>query len=169
MSTIPGNAGNRFKGNGNKFKGNKAKKGRGRKNVYAEFDSKTDQYARVQSIEGGKHLKVIPLNSIDNKPIVAMIRGIHHKRVWFKKDDLVVITGDANLMEVVGKVNEGDVSKLRTKFDKLEGGQTDTIFIDENDFSDDEMAAENQIPQQTRNFDLNDLAEDSEELDFDNI
>lgn len=173
MSTIPTSAvGNRFKGNGNKFKGNKAKKGgRGRKNVYAEFDSKTDQYARVHSIEGGKHLKVIPLNSVDNKPIVALIRGIHHKRVWFKKDDMVVITGDSTLMEVVGKVNEGDISKVRTKFEKMEGGSTDLIFIDENEFSDEELNEDNKIiPQPNRPFDLSELdKENSEELDFDNI
>ncbi len=172
MSTIPTSAGNRFKGNGNKFKGNKAKKGgRGRKNVYAEFDSKTDQYAKVHSIEGGKHLKVIPLNSIDNKPIVALIRGIHHKRVWFKKDDLVVITGTATLMEVVGKVNEGDASKVRTKFDKLDGGKTDNIFIDENEFSDEELNDENKIiPQPNRPFDLSELNKaDDEEFDFDKL
>lgn len=170
MSTIPAaSAGNRFKGNGNKFKGNKAKKGgRGRKNVYAEFDSKTDQYARVYSIEGGKHLKVIPLNSADNKPIVALIRGIHHKKVWFKKDDLVVITGDSSLMEVVGRVNEGDVSKIRTKFDKLDGGKTDAIFIDENDFSDQETEDNKIIPQPNRPFDLTELKEE-EEFDFDKI
>jgi len=172
MSTIPGaSAGNRFKGNGNKFKGNKAKKGgRGRKNVYAEFDPKTDQYARVYSIEGGKHLKVVPLNNTESKPIVALIRGIHHKRVWFKKDDIVVITGDSNLMEVVGKVNEGDVTKVRTKFDKLEGGR-DTIFIDENEFSDEEEDKKpvSILPQPNRPFDLIDQKDESEEFDFDDL
>ncbi len=131
---------NKFKGNGNKFKGNNAKKGaHGRKEVYAEFNPLTDQYARVVSIEGGKHINLMPLDSTDNKPITALIRGIHHKKVWFKKDDLVVITGIGNLVEIVGKVNDSDIKKIRSKFDKIDADKIgDPIFDDgENESNDD--------------------------------
>ena len=129
---------NTFKGNGNKFKGNKAKKGaRGRKNVYADFDPNVDQYAKIISIEGGKHMNVLPLDSADGTTVHATIRGIHHKKVWFKKDDYVVITYNGNIAEVMGKVNENDINRVRGQFDNTGDNKKDNIIFCDDEASDD--------------------------------
>jgi hypothetical protein len=127
--------------NGNKFKGNKPKKsGRGRKEVYADFNPKTDHYGRIVNIEGGKHVSVVLLDSPDTKPISATIRGIHHKKVWFKKDDLVIVRDNGNMPELWGKVSENECNKVRRFFDKnsTQGNNDANIFQNANDSDDEE-------------------------------
>ena len=116
-------------GNGNKFKGTRGKKGR--VNAYADYDAQTDQYARVASIEGGKHMTVLPLNGAARLP--ALIRGIHHKKVWFKKDDIVVITVTSGMCEVKGKAQEQEIGRVRIQFDKSKS--RDPVFGDAGDLS----------------------------------
>ena len=115
-------------GNGNKFKGTRGKKGR--VNAYADYDPQTDQYARIASIEGGKHMTVLPLNGAARLP--ALIRGIHHKKVWFKKDDIVVITVTSGMCEVKGKAQEQELGRVRMQFDKK---SHDPVFGDTGDLS----------------------------------
>src|SRR5579872_6350206 len=178
--------------NGNKFKGNKQKKGgRTRKEVYSDFDQKTDRYGKIVGLEGGKGISVLLLDSTDGKPVRAAIRGIHHKKVWFKKDDIVVVRGE----EIWGKVNDNEVNRIRRQFDTIEGGKGDKssiIFRDVNDFNDDDDDEEDdkkvenpkqsstqksQKSQQTQaaqtvqpkqNYVVNDKIE-SEPIDFDSI
>jgi len=125
--------------NGNKFKGNKQKKGsRGRKDVYADFNSDTDHYGKILGLEGGKHASVSLLPN--GNTIRAMLRGIHHKKVWFKKEDLVIIRGDSNFAEVWGKVNDNESNQIRREFDKLEGKNNSSMVIfNESDDSDDDQ------------------------------
>lgn len=123
--------------NGNKFKGNKQKKGsRGRKDVYADFNQDTDHYGKILGLEGGKHASVSLLPN--GNTVRAMLRGIHHKKVWFKKDDLVIIRGDNNFAEVWGKVNDNESNQIRREFDKLEGKNNNSIVFNESDDSDDD-------------------------------
>jgi hypothetical protein len=160
-----------FKGNGNKFKGNKQTKGvRNRKRMIADFNSGTDRYAKIVSLEGGRHAMVLPLDSTDNKPISVMIKGIHHKKIWFKRDDLVVIRDG----EIEGRVNDTDRNKVQREFDKLDGDKSSHfIFQNDNEFSDDENSGEEEskVPAQPkRNFDISSLeTKDNEEVNPDDI
>ena len=144
--------------NGNKFKGNKVKKGaRGRKSVQGECDPTTDQYARVVCMEGGNHMQVLSLNSPNKQTIRAKIKGIHHKKVWFKKDDYIVITVDGNVAEVQCKVLDTEIKRVRNEFEKMEGVRGDAIF-DVNDFvSDDEDEEKDNIAQPNRDFNIDDI------------
>lgn len=157
--------------NGNKFKGNKPKKsGRGRKEVYSEFDSSTDHYGRIVTLEGGKGVSVLLLDNTDGKPVHVTIRGIHHKKVWFKKDELVVVRGS----ELWGKVSDGELNRVRRDFDRLEGkGDSSAIvFRDANDLDDDDEDAESREvrPQASRNFILDDTpAAEEKEFNIDDI
>lgn len=158
--------------NGNKFKGNKPKKsGRGRKEVYSDFNQSTDHYGKIVSLEGGKGVSVLLLDNTDGKPIHASIRGIHHKKVWFKKEDIVVIRGS----EVWGKVSDSELNRVRRDFDRLEGkGDSSTIvFKDANELDDDSDEEENtkKVPvHSAKNCTLNAPPEkDDEPLNFDEI
>ena len=152
---------NQTKMNGNKFKGNKQKKsGRGRKEVYSEFDPNTDQYGKIVTMEGGKGVSVIILNSPDGKPIHVAIRGIHHKKVWFKKEDLVVVRGS----EIWGKVSDGEMNRVRRYFDIFEGrGDNGMVMFRDNGMEDDE---EESTP--SKKFITTD-ADDNETINFDDI
>jgi hypothetical protein len=137
--------------NGNLFKGNKKKKGgRKRKEEFADFNPLTDQYAKIIRLEGGKHMTVQPLNAPKGTTLQAIISGKHHKKVWFKKEEIIVIstTPGSNYTEVVGRVKHSELKKVRAKFDELEDNE-DNVF----DMTDDES-------------DKNDSDED---IDFDEI
>lgn len=122
-------------GNGNKFKGNNEKKAaRGRKNQFADFNQGNDQYAKIISIEGGRHLKVVPLDSIDNQPMMVLMKGVHHKKVWFKKDEIIVISDG----EVKGRVNENEMRKIRTRFDIKDNDKDNSLIFGGDDMSDDD-------------------------------
>lgn len=111
---------NGFKGNGNVFKGNNAKKaGRGRKrrDQNVECDEENEQYARVVSILGGKHVQVLPKGNAEKDTVQATIRGIHFKKVWFKPDDYVVIVNIDGIYEIKGKVTEEDKKTLQSSFE----------------------------------------------------
>jgi translation initiation factor IF-1 len=142
--------------NGNLFKGNTQKKkgGRARKEVYCDtFDSTTDHYGKVVNLEGGKGVSVLLLDSIDGKPVHVTIRGIHHKKVWFKKEDLVVVRGS----ELWGKVSDSEANRVRRNFDRLEGkgDSSSIIFRDTNELDDDDEDDEDEYrirPQPNRNL-----------------
>ena len=110
-----------FKGNGNALKGNNQKKiaRKIRKDEKVEFDSELDQYARVVCIQGGKHVTVHPLGNAEKDYISANIRGIHHKKVWFKPDDFVVIRNIENFVEIQGKVTDADMVNVKQTYEKL--------------------------------------------------
>jgi len=130
-----------FKGNGNRFKGNQQKKtGRAKKNAIADFDKDNDMYVRVVSIEGGKHLSVLPLDSSDKKTIMAVIPGKFHKKVWFRKEDILIVTKSGNICEVKGKIDEGSLSKIKSQFEKMDSGNNSDsmVFGNDNDDSDDD-------------------------------
>jgi hypothetical protein len=121
--------------NGNATKGNAQKKkggGFGKKEIFSDFDPVTDYYAKIINMEGGKGVSVMPLKSIDQKPVHVNIRGIHHKKVWYRKDDLVVIRG----IEIWGKVNESEHNLVKRGFDKLEGKGDGSNVIFENEEED---------------------------------
>lgn len=145
--------------NGNKFKGNKQKKGsRGRKDVYADFNPDTDHYGKILGLEGGKHASVSLLPN--GTTIRAMLRGIHHKKVWFKKDDLVIIRGDSNFAEVWGKVNDNESNQIRRDFDKLEGKNNSSMVIfNESDDSDDEQQTTAKPGMKSQTLQLNSLTQ----------
>jgi hypothetical protein len=123
-------------GNGNRLKGNNQKKtarARGRKDVNVDFDKDTDQYAQVINMQGGKHMTVLPLGNKDKEYIRATIRGIHHKKVWFKVDDFVVIRTDGNLVEVQGKASEYDINMVKKEFEKMKGSTAGFVIQTAND------------------------------------
>lgn len=118
-----------FKGNGNKVKGNKGRKGgRGKKEVYADFNENTDQYGKLSSIQGGKHASVLLLG--DSKtPVAASFRGIHHRKVWMNPGDYVIVRGNGNIYEIWGKVPDSDMTRVRREFEKQEGDENSGNFI----------------------------------------
>jgi len=123
------------KTNGNKFKGNKQKKGRrGRKEMFASYDEESDTYGKIVGSQGGKHLSVLLLGDAEQKPIMASVRGIHHKKVYFKKDDLVVVRHNGNLYEIWGYIDESEIRRVREDFNRFEnnGNQSSIIFQDKN-------------------------------------
>lgn len=134
--------------NGNVNKGNNPTKSmRRRKNPQVACDANTDRYAKVVKIEGGKRLSVLPLEDVNGKPITVIIPGKFHKRVFFKIDDYVVITDH----ELKGKVNEGEVNKIKNKFEKLKSGNNDTIIFDDDVVSDD--CEDNNVIEEKIDFD----------------
>ena len=157
--------------NGNKFKGNKPKKsGRRRKEVYSEFDSNTDHYGRIVTLEGGKGISVLLLDNTDGKPIHVTIRGIHHKKVWFKKDELVVVRGS----ELWGKVSEGELNRVRRNFDRLEGkGDGNAIVFQYANDLDDEVSDDGSTkkvkPHTSINFNLDTADDLGTKIDIDAI
>lgn len=142
--------------NGNIFKGNKKKKGRhSRKEEFAIFDEKTDQYAKVIGMQGGKHMTVQPA-SLNGETVHATISGKHHKKVWFKKDDYVVIsiTPNSSYVEVVGRVHESELKKVRAMFDKSDGTK-DSSYIFDGEMSDsDEDSPKNNAFAQSDNDEI---------------
>lgn len=123
------------KTNGNKFKGNKQKKGRrSRKEMFASYDEESDTYGKIIGSQGGKHLSVLLLGDAEQKPIMASVRGIHHKKVYFKKDDLVVVRHNGNLYEIWGHIDESEIRRVREDFNRFEnnGNQSSIIFQDKN-------------------------------------
>lgn len=167
--------------NGNKFKGNKGKKGRRRKNPYADFDEKTDQYAKVLSMQGGKHMTVQPLDNPNGETVSAIIKGSHHRKIWYRKDELIVIRTIGQLVEVQGKVPMDEINSIRQKFDMLEGGDNcRLVFGDVDNVSDSDddngsgsgtRSAGRQIPAQPiKDFSiLNSPAEDAGPINIDDI
>jgi hypothetical protein len=140
--------------NGNAFKGNAQKKGGGgrpKKEVFSDFDPNTDRYGKIVNMEGGKGASVLLLNSIDGKPVHVSIRGIHHKKVWFKKDELVVVRGS----ELWGKVHEGEAKRIGRTFEQVQGkGDTNQILFGDlpdeySDDSDTEVKPKHEIPTST--------------------
>lgn len=102
--------------NGNLFKGNNQKKVmRGKKDEHVEFRSDTDQFAKVLAIEGGKIVRVVTANGDTKQEVRVVISGKHYKKIWFKKDDIVVICDG----EIRGKVSDKDFSKARTELSKI--------------------------------------------------
>lgn len=146
------------KTNGNKFKGNKQKKGRRtRKEMFAKYDDSSDSYGKILASQGGKHMSVLLLGDAEKKPIMATVRGIHHKKVYFKKDDLVVIRHSENLYEIWGHVDESEVRRVRDEFNRFEndGNQSSIIFRDNNNIypsSDDEEDNRSVVPQKPRSM-----------------
>jgi hypothetical protein len=123
------------KTNGNKFKGNKQKKGRRmRKEMFAKYDDSSDTYGKIVASQGGKHMSVLLLGDTEKKPITASVRGIHHKKVYFKKDDMVVIRNNDNLYEIWGHVDDSEIRNVRDEFNRFEnnGNQSSIIFQDTN-------------------------------------
>lgn len=163
-------------GNGNNVKGNIVKKrARKKKATQAELDPDCDQYAKVISPEGGKHLRVMPLGSYDKKTVAVDIPGRFHKKVWFNKDDIIVIThaskdtSGRQKFEVKGRVGDGEVARIRTKFDRMDGDGTNAlIFGDVDNLSDDEDDNKKIPMQPIRKFKLEDIDE-KEEINIDEI
>lgn len=118
-------------GNGNKFKGSNNKKGRKKKNPIADFNAKLDEYGKIVTIQGGKHLSVQLADKKDNI-VHAIIKGSHHRKIWYKKDELVIIRSLGNLYEVQGKVATNEIKKIQHIFDKLEGNDKETFIFDDN-------------------------------------
>jgi hypothetical protein len=172
--------------NGNIFKGNKPKKGgRGKKEMYAEFNENTDQYGKIVSKQGGKHMSVLLLNDPSKTPVHATIRGIHHKRVYMNVDDFVIVRGNGNLYEIWGKVPDSDVSRVRRDFVMAEGDDSNKNFIfqrknemllDDDDIDDDNEKEHKEKPkgsilvpkQPDRNYKL-DKIDNNERIDIDSI
>jgi len=147
------------KTNGNKFKGNKQKKGRRtRKEMFAKYDDSSDTYGKIIASQGGKHMSVLLLGDTDKKPVSASVRGIHHKKVYFKKDDIVVIRHSGNLCEIWGYVDESEIRRVRDDFNRFEnnGNQSSIIFQDTNKLypssssSDEDDKTGKVLPQQTK-------------------
>lgn len=157
--------------NGNKFKGNKQKKGRrGRKEMHADYDDTSDTYGKIVSVQGGKQLTVLLLDSIDKKPVTAHVRGIHHRRVYFKKDDLVVVRDCGNILEIWGYVNESEIRRVRDEFNTYEndGNQNSIIFREANSIypsssEEEEKQNDNIVPPQQNQptFPVSDSSEEN--------
>lgn len=103
--------------NGNLFKGNAQKKNfRGKKDEHVDFVAGEDQYAKVVAIEGGKIIRVATALGDQKQEVRAIISGKHFKKVWYKKDDIVVMRDG----EIRGKVSDKDFSKARNELAKID-------------------------------------------------
>jgi translation initiation factor IF-1 len=155
--------------NGNKFKGNNAKKSFRKKNPYIDFDEKLDEYGKVLSMQGGKHLTVQLLDNSKGKTVSAIIKGIHHRKIWYAKDELVIIRPLGNLYEVQGKVAEDDIKAIQRRFDKLEGNNNGLCVLnDDDDDNDNDDDADNSQRLRKINVDNKDKS-DMSEFDFNAI
>lgn len=167
-------------GNGNKFKGNQQKKlNRAQKSANDEFNPEIDRYAKIASIDGGKHVTLKLCENNVKKLMPAIIRGIHHKKLWFNKDDMVVVRDNGNLNEIWRKVTQAEIHIVQKEFDKLdnENGSSgnDIIFRepDANDTSESSDDESNNVdkhlriaPQPTRKFVIdNDSDDDNDDTD----
>jgi hypothetical protein len=148
--------------NGNKFKGTKKKKGFRKKNPNPDFDERLDEYALVSTIQGGKHLSVKLFNT-GNDIVQAIIKGSHHRKIWYKKDEIVIIRSLGNLYEVQGKVPPDEARALKRQFDKLNtNDNTNTPFV----FNDEVNDSDNSEHQcKINKDDIN----NSDDFDFDAI
>lgn len=117
--------------NGNKFKGNNTKKSFRKKNPYSDFDEKTDEYAKILSLQGGKHLTAQLLDNAKDKIVNALIKGSHHRKIWYKKDELIILRSFGNLYEVQGKVSEDEIKTIQRRFDMLEGNADNSFTFDD--------------------------------------
>ena len=102
------------------------------------FDEKTDEYAKVLSLQGGKHLTAQLLDSSKDKIVSAVIKGSHHRKIWYTKDDYIIVRPFENLYEVQGKVPDDYVKTIQNKFDKLDK-KSNTSYIFEDDKPEDNM------------------------------
>lgn len=119
--------------NGNKFKG-KQRGRRARKQTHSDYNENTDSYGKVITGLGERRMSVLLLDDPSGQPVKATIRGIHINKVWYKKDDIVVIRYNGNLYEIQGFANEGEQRRVREEFNKLEGKteKGEVIFRDPN-------------------------------------
>ncbi|VBB17810.1 hypothetical protein YASMINEVIRUS_273 [Yasminevirus sp. GU-2018] len=157
--------------NGNRLKGNKGKKGRrGRKEEHADFDPATDSFGKIISGLGSCQMSVQLLDEPNAKPVNAHIRGIHRGKLFFKKDDYVVIRHNGNLREIWGRVSEGDIRRVREDFAKIEGkgDKSSVIFRDANDLEDDESDEEDVVPPQPNRSVLDEPTDDAD-INIDDI
>ena len=160
---MSGKNGNLFKGNVQQKKQRKEEnkeqyRSRNKKKSIIDVISKEDQYAFIDSLDGGKHAKVILIESIDRRPIIAVIPGKFHKRVWFKKGDVVIVSENGNLFEIKGKANEAEANQIRAKFDK--GDEDESLVFEGEDLP---------PPQPKRNFDLSEIESDGRRVTLDDI
>lgn len=110
--------------NGNIYKGNRQQKEERRKKNKEQHKKSSivnsvsgdESYAFVDSLLGGKHVRVTMIDGADNKSVIAVIPGRFYKRVWFKKDDVVIVSENGNLREIKGKASESEASTIRSKF-----------------------------------------------------
>jgi len=117
--------------NGNKFKGNQVRKSKRKDEYVYDFNIETDKYAIVSGIVGGNHLLADIFEGNNKKQVRARIMGIHYRKVFYKKDDIIVINCDGNIYEVRGRVNENDIDNIKKQFVKqTDNENTDDIGFD---------------------------------------
>jgi hypothetical protein len=116
--------------NGNKFKGNQVKKSKRKEEFVMDYDIEKDKYAVVTGILGGNHLQADIIEGDKRKQVRARIMGIHYRKVYFKKDDLIVVNCDGNIFEVRGRVNDNEIDNVKKQFTK---SQNKSDIINEED------------------------------------
>jgi translation initiation factor IF-1 len=147
--------------NGNFVKGNiQHKKRRNQKEIYADFCSDTDVYAKVIKKEGGKQMRVQLLG--EKKHAIATLRGIHHKKMWLNPDDLIIIRKNGNLMEIWGKVPDQYARDIQKLFDSEE-------ITESNNFSGDFCEICDDLNDLDDSDDLNNMNDIDEFSEFDNF
>jgi len=131
----------------------KGKKGGARnKNPSTKFDTNDGyhHYGQVIQILGGNRLSI----RLTNDEIVqAVIPGKFMNKVWFRKDDYVVLKGENNFYDVVQKITSSEVqsiasNSLVTKIDKDDYNIYQTELV-QND-SDEEDLNETLIKESTK-------------------
>ncbi len=137
-----------FNGNLNKFK----HRNKRRKNPNAQYDKNRDEYGFVSKLCGDKHI-VVQLLDGHSTLVKACIPGKFFKKVWFRPNDLLVVTMRDKIWEIKGRVDENNLAEAKLlmqqqvtvektdqhvviKFE--EAGETDITFCsnesdDEND------------------------------------
>ncbi len=116
-------------GNLNKFK----HRNKRRKNPNATFDANTDEYAFVVELCGDKHVSAQILDG-HHVIVKALIPGRFFKKVWFRKNDLLVITKlDAKRWEIKGRVDENNAGHVKMLMQQQivgKVGQEEIVFAD---------------------------------------
>jgi hypothetical protein len=127
--------------NGNITKGNKGKKGRRRVNPYSELEEGF-RYGRIY-VNNGQHVQVeLPTENEEGEKIVSCrIPGKMWKKVWFNKNDYVVIGGKFSdkIYELAGRVMDSELNYVKKMFDKTDDTEDIGIQIggDENEVDED--------------------------------
>jgi translation initiation factor IF-1 len=101
----------------------KGKKGGARnKNPTAKFDTNDGyhHYGQVIQILGGNRLNIKLTNDVN---VQAVIPGKFMNKVWFRKDDYVVLKEENNFYDIVQKITSSEIqsiasNSLCTKLDK---------------------------------------------------
>lgn len=130
--------------NGNIIKGNQGKKDRRKINPHVAF-MEGNSYGKIVKLSGCEHVEVelATKNEDGLKNITCRIPGKMYKKIWFNKDQIVVVGGSISkkVYELRGFPLESEEKQARKLFDKSSDDNNVDVHIgcgESDDESDDD-------------------------------